>query len=1507
MTPATGSRQSSFQGDMVTFHLLPEAGKGTEGWIARLRTTIGRGASIRSELFTAFEENRDPGVSVWRDVPMPADEDGGWTLTLPLSEVGYFEAKAYAISPEGYQVWPEGGNFGVSVHPNEYRTRNVIYCAFTRLFGKSKELEFARNEEREARDRLLDEAGYTVIPPSGTLRDLKRQVPHIFRDLGCRVLHLLPVHPTPTTFARMGRYGSPYAALDLTAIDPALVEFDQRTTGVDQFCELTRAVHREGGSVFLDLVINHTGWGSKLQETHPEWFKRNPDGTFQSPGAWGVTWGDLVELDHHWKECWETLAQVFLTWMRRGVNGFRCDAGYMIPEPVWRYTIARVREYFPNAIFLLEGLGGPLETTENLLSVGGMNWAYSELFQNYSPQELHHYLKYSHGQSQKVGYYIHYSETHDNNRLAASGPEPEINGSRWSRMRNMLSALTSEGGGFGYTSGVEWLAQEKINVHGCSGMRWGAEDNLVAELGQVSRVLAGHPVFFDAATIRTLSGPDSMVYVIRRDSADGKYSGLVAVNTDVTKMQIWHGAPADLGFLGEEPREWLGLKEEDESPEWEIVEGQFRLTLPPGAAVFLSPISDGVDLARTGEEYRRRRAVFSWALEVASEHWTPEVIGALDWSLLSNEILKDPLKFLGALGSAALKKEAPGLLEYRADQPIQGYPPVVLWRLEDARKVTPAPFRHWLVIEHDQPFQWELRPCSSGSLETLTAGRGPGGVRFGESIWMGENRYWSAIWTGELQPGEWTLALSMLVGSDTEEVRSAKLLICPESWTPSKWDPFSSSRRPSLEEPKVLLTNQRGGMARLGVAPGHVNSKYDCLLGANLHSEFPVDRHVLVKRARIWVNADGFISELNLRQIKDFDSGPPARWEFEVSAGGGRRVKIEMLAGMIPDKNATVLQWSWLGVEGESDLFPSVTCNMEAQGADRMLSHKSPFQIGLIIRLDLEDRNFHWETKRNGAAEAHFAGAILPIECDGGLSGFRFTPAADRRLKAEVDQGQYRPGPEWSEGLDHAVEASRGQTGHGDAYSPGWFDIPLSLCESSSMLISAEASECDQSTNWQEVRQVWDALRSRRDVLLKKAGISDDKDLAGKLARAIDAFVVKRDAGKTVIAGYPWFLDWGRDSLICARGLIAAGWVDETRELIQIFGRFEENGTLPNTIHGDDLSNRNTTDAPLWFGVVCEEWLEKTGDWAFLDQDIPGGEDKTLKDTLRSIALGYLKGAPNGIRVDHASGLVWSPSHFTWMDTNYPAGTPREGYPIEIQAMWERLLRFLDRIDHEGPGAVGDQEAMSWGGWADRVRSSVEERYWLETKGWYSDVLHAGPGVAADHAIVDQALRSNFLLGITLGISPAGERSQSAVEAARAGLVIPGALRSLAPGRVEPPLEIRTPSGRLLNDPFQPYWGRYEGDEDTRRKPAYHNGTAWTWTFPVFCEALAMAWPDDPAALAAAKNYLATMGPLLETGCIGQIPEVIDGDAPHCQRGCDAQAWGVTEAYRVWKSFGKIK
>jgi glycogen debranching enzyme len=369
--------------------------------------------------------------------------------------------------------------------------------------------------------------------------------------------------------------------------------------------------------------------------------------------------------------------------------------------------------------------------------------------------------------------------------------------------------------------------------------------------------------------------------------------------------------------------------------------------------------------------------------------------------------------------------------------------------------------------------------------------------------------------------------------------------------------------------------------------------------------------------------------------------------------------------------------------------------------------------------------------------------------------------------------------------------------------------------------------------------------------------------------------------------------------------LVAAGMSEEVKQLLEVFGRFEDRGTLPNIIHGEDASNRDTSDAPLWYGIVCEDLAKAEQASRLLSPELAGeapaplystvvdARGRAIADILRDIATSYRDGTPNGIKMDEASALIWSPSHFTWMDTNYPAGTPREGYPVEIQALWIRLLRQLARLRQPSNGE-------DWSSLAGRAEASLLKFFWLEEHGYLADQLAARPGQSAAAATVDTALRSNAMFAVALGLLT-GERAQRCVDAALRYLVVPGALRSLAPLPVSPSLPVQGANGQLLNNPAEPYFGRYEGDEDTRRKPAYHNGTAWTWTFPLFCEALASAWQFQPAAVSAARHYLVSMQRMLNEGCLGQIPEITDGDAPHAQRGCDAQAWGVSEALRVWK------
>jgi predicted glycogen debranching enzyme len=241
------------------------------------------------------------------------------------------------------------------------------------------------------------------------------------------------------------------------------------------------------------------------------------------------------------------------------------------------------------------------------------------------------------------------------------------------------------------------------------------------------------------------------------------------------------------------------------------------------------------------------------------------------------------------------------------------------------------------------------------------------------------------------------------------------------------------------------------------------------------------------------------------------------------------------------------------------------------------------------------------------------------------------------------------------------------------------------------------------------------------------------------------------------------------------------------------------------------------------------------------------------------------------------------------MDTNHPAGTPREGYPIEIQALWHCALSFLARIDKE------DKKDF-WKKQASLVKQSITDLFMLEAEGYLSDCLHACPGEPAGQAKPDDALRPNQLFAVTLGAVTDKSVCRKILAACEA-LLVPGAIRSLADREFRYPLPI-VHHGSALNNPFHPYQGTYAGDEDTRRKPAYHNGTAWTWVFPSFCEAWVRAYGDGGKA--AALAWLASGCSHINYGCTGHVPEILDGDYPHLQRGCDAQAWGAGELLRVW-------
>jgi len=1410
--PFPGTCILMFRGDTQTFILtLPAPLKGS----AWLRTNLGHAGTGRNEIIREVLYDEPPLGRGWFDLPMKKISEVSFRIKVPLCEVGHFEAKCFFLKEGDVNpVWPEGTNTIINVEPAGTCCANIIYNAFVRQFGPNKDGRGLPDPTEEKWIQNLDGKGYTVIPKSGTFRDLIRELDFIIGMLGIRIVQLLPINPTPTTYARMGRFGSPFAALGFTSVDPALAEFDPRATPLEQFIELIDAVHERSAKIFIDIAINHTGWGASLHETHPEWLVRGNDGRIEVPGAWGVRWEDLTTLNYSKKDLWKYMADVFLTWCRRGVDGFRCDAGYMIPVPAWQFIVSSVREQFPDTIFMLEGLGGKISVTRDILNAGNFNWAYSELFQNYDRGQIENYLPGAIGISGEDGILVHFAETHDNDRLASRSKT-------YALMRTALSALSSPEGSFGFANGVEWLAVEKIDVHGASSLNWGAKDNQVEHLKRLSDILKTHPAFSDKTALNLIGqGSGNHMVLLRHHLPTGKKL-LIVVNLDDNNKTAasWNAQKAGMGGTA-----YFDLITSDRIK----IESSGKINsclLDPGRVLCLSTDEKDLDLVKVKAgnnfippEKVTRQKMLAKALEVFRLYNGYNDIGELDVDKQADLLSDNPLEFCRSLN--------PFTKETR----------VIVWRWpKDLKREVMIPPGHFLLVVADRPFlsriinrdrvlsQEEGLPRRDGSFFALFS-----------PIQTPSAHHRLTIKLTVYDPGRAKHAeASLLFLSEPENVRVKR----------------SFTHTELLKNPIVFLdTNGRGAMLHIPVSWCTLNSKYDALIAANIHSEYPVDRLVAFTRCRVWIVFQGFSQDICLDCLDsfEFDRKDGGLWHYRVPTGQGEHIFFDIKIRMVTGENAIRLVFKRLSGGSE----------------DRRLSDEKA--IKLILRPDIEYRNFHDTTKAYTGPEHSWPKAVS-VKTD----GFLFAPEGGNGLSVNLSKGRFVSEPEWQYMIHRSLETERGLDPDSDLFSPGYFYTYLKGDEDAVLY----ACVGDKKENKPEISHTKQTSSLKMELTIEDA-----------LTHALDHYITERGAYKSIIAGYPWFLDWGRDSLIFTRGMIAAGKLKEAELVIKHFARFEKDGTIPNMMIGCDAGNRDTSDAPLWLFLACCDLIRAEGKDAFLDRKAAG---RSIRTILVSIATSLISGTPNGIYMDNDSGLIFSPAHFTWMDTNYPACTPREGYPIEIQALWHKALSFLSKIDSPDP-------AGKWRALAAKVQKSICELF-TTREGYLADCLYARPGTPAIKADPDNALRPNQLLAITLGAVTDYDLCRGILYACEE-LLVPGAIRSLADRPVSRPLEIKH-NNTVLNNPFNPYQGTYAGDEDTGRKPAYHNGTAWTWLFPSFCE----AWVEVYGAESkdTALSLLSSAVELINYGCTGHIPEILDGDYPHKARGCDAQAWGASEALRV--------
>ena len=391
--------------------------------------------------------------------------------------------------------------------------------------------------------------------------------------------------------------------------------------------------------------------------------------------------------------------------------------------------------------------------------------------------------------------------------------------------------------------------------------------------------------------------------------------------------------------------------------------------------------------------------------------------------------------------------------------------------------------------------------------------------------------------------------------------------------------------------------------------------------------------------------------------------------------------------------------------------------------------------------------------------------------------------------------------------------------------------------------------------------------RKRDEKLVTQAGLDDAPTDVQHLARAADQFVVDRSTaddpdGKSIIAGYPWFGDWGRDTMIALPGLtLTTGRPDVAETILRTYARYVDQGMIPNRFPDQgDTPEYNTVDATLWYVEAIRATVEATGNTALLDDLFP---------TLREIVDWHEKGTRYGIQVDPDDGLLRAGTpgvQLTWMDAKVGdwVVTPRIGKPVEVNAPWYNALRSLESFAE----ALGE----STDPFTERA-SQVEahfDRFWDAECGHLRDVIGGPEGD-------DPSLRPNQLFAVSLPHSPlSGAQQRAVVETCAAHLYTPHGLRSLAPDHPD-------------------YVGVYR-DGREERDGAYHQGTVWSWLIGPFVKAHLRVY-DDPAT---ARSYLAPLRRHLNAHGVGSVSEIFDGDAPVTPRGTPAQAWGVAQLLEAW-------
>ncbi len=461
--------------------------------------------------------------------------------------------------------------------------------------------------------------------------------------------------------------------------------------------------------------------------------------------------------------------------------------------------------------------------------------------------------------------------------------------------------------------------------------------------------------------------------------------------------------------------------------------------------------------------------------------------------------------------------------------------------------------------------------------------------------------------------------------------------------------------------------------------------------------------------------------------------------------------------------------------------------------------------------------------------------------------------------------------------VEYPLERDRGYAFRDVLWSPGYFRAELTENEQVALLASTEPWEAIGAVSPAESlptelqrrqRLIEQALPAARNGVGAELVLAADQFIITPTTRTTDAALAHAggDELRSVIAGYHWFTDWGRDTMISLEGLtLTTGRLAQAGYILRTFAHYVRDGLIPNLFpEGEQQGLYHTADATLWFFHALDRYVRASDDRNTLRMLLP---------TLRDIVAHHLRGTRFGIGVDPHDGLLRQGQagyQLTWMDAKVGdwVVTPRRGKAVEINALWYNALRLLaDWLQQEDEPAAAHELAQH----ANRACESFNRRFWSAEHGWLYDVVD---GESRD----DSSLRPNQLLAISLAhpiLDPA--RWQAVVDVVERQLLTPLGLRSLGP---------REPD----------YKPQYDGDLRSR-DAAYHQGTVWAWLIGPFLDAWLKVYPNDQER---ARAHLAAFPDHLSEACIGSISEIFDAQPPYCPRGCIAQAWSVAEVLRQW-------